>query len=121
MDLSNPNQIFKLHKYFGHASAKNLKRIINASSYLEKVNQGDIDKVVEKCTICRLNSRKVNKKRAGLPKATCFNEVVSIDLKVHSDNTYILWSVNEAKRLMRGMVIYDKNPDTIIQALEEYG
>ena len=52
IDLSDQGQVLKLHRYFGHSSAQNLKRIINASSFRDKVNQADIDKVVEKCAIC---------------------------------------------------------------------
>ena len=63
--------------------------------------------------------RKVNKKRVGLLKATTFNEVVSIDLKVHSESTYVLWCVDKTTKLIRGKVIHDKTPDTIIKALDE--
>jgi len=68
---------------------------------------------------CRMNSRKVNRKKTALPKATTFNKVVSIDLKVHNDSTYVLWCVDEATKLIRGRVIHDKTPEMIIKALKE--
>ena len=77
-----------------------MKGIINASSYHTKVSQVEIDKVVDKCSICRLISRKMNKKRVGLPKATTFNEVVSIDLKIHGNSTYVLWCVEKTTKLI---------------------
>ena len=66
-----------------------------------------------------MNSRKVNKKRVGLPKATTFNEGVSIDLKVHSDSKYVLWCVDKATKLIHGKVIHDKAPDRIIRVLHD--
>jgi hypothetical protein len=38
-------------------------------------------------------------------------------LKVFGDGTYILWMVDDATRLIRGEVIYNKEPDTIIAAM----
>ena len=41
-----------------------------------------------------------------------------MDLKCNSDGTYILWLVDDATRMIRGQVVKDKLPDTIIDALE---
>ncbi len=47
-----------------------------------------------------------------------FNQVVTMDLKVHSTSEYVLWCVDDATRLIRGEVIKDKRPETILNALE---
>jgi len=46
-------------------------------------------------------------------------KLLKIDLKVHSDSTYVLWCVEKATRLMHGKFIHNKTPDTIIQALDD--
>ncbi len=50
---------------------------------------------------------------------TGFNQVVSLDLKFHGDSTYILWAVDEATKLIRGEVIHDKTPETMMKALDD--
>jgi transposase InsO family protein len=42
-----------------------------------------------------------------------------MDLKCFGDRTYILWMVDNATRLIRGQVIQDKEPDTIIAAIHK--
>jgi len=66
-----------------------------------------------------MTTRKVNRKKTALPKATGFNQVVSLDLKFHGDSTYILWAVDEATKLIRGEVIHDKTPETMMKALDD--
>ena len=51
-----------------------------------------IDEVVEKCEICKTNSRSKSKPTVAISKATDFNSIVSIDLKSIGDK-YILWMV----------------------------
>lgn len=109
----------KLNKYCVHASGQSLRRIINALSYHEKSSQAEIDRMIDKCITCRMNSRKINKKKTSIPKATGFNEVVCIDLKVNGDSAYILWAVDEATRFIWGKVIHNKKIETIIKALDD--
>ena len=66
-----------------------------------------------------MTTSKVNRKKTALPKATGFNQVVSLDLKFHRDSTYVLWAVDEATKLIRGEVIKDKTPDTMMKALDD--
>jgi len=116
---SKHKQLTKLHKYFGHASTDSLWRIIKNSSNKEGYSQEDIKQVCEDCGVCNLSKRKMFKKKTSLPRSTGFNQVVTMDLKCHNDGKYILWLVNDATRLIRGQVINDKTPDTIIDALEK--
>jgi len=84
-------QIKKLHDYFGHMSAESLTRILKASSRRDEFETKVIKKISEECRACKMTTRKVNRKKTALPKATGFNQVVSLDLKFHGDSTYILW------------------------------
>ena len=112
-------QIEKLHHYFGHVSAESLLRILKASSRRDEFEPKDIKKVIEDCRACKMTKRKVNRKKTALPKATGFNQVVSLDLKFHGDSTYVLWAVDEATKLIRGEVIHDKTPETMMKALDD--
>jgi hypothetical protein len=119
--LTEPNmeaQLKKLHQYFGHCSGESLIRLINNSSRKDQYKSSDIKKVCEECKTCKLTSRRANKKKTSLPKATYFNQAVSLDLKVHGDSTYVLWAVDEATRLIRGEVMHEKTPEAMMKALD---
>ncbi len=79
-------QIKKLQDYFRHVSAESLIRILKASSRREEFEAKVIKKICEDCRMCKMTTRKVNKKKTALPKATGFNQVVSLDLKFHKDS-----------------------------------
>jgi hypothetical protein len=111
-------KIAKLHKYFGHASAKHLWRVLRHSSSKDDYSQAEIKEVCNNCSTCTHSKRKMARKETSLPRATGFNQVITMDLKGLSDGRYFLWLVDDATRMIRGQVMADKNPDTVIDALE---
>jgi hypothetical protein len=111
-------QLIKLHKYFGHASADSLWRVIKNSTNKEEYTLAELQEIYENCDVCNHSKRKMFKKKTSLPRSTGFNQVVTMDLKCNSDGTYILWLVDDATRMIRGQVVNDKKPETIIDALE---
>jgi len=116
---SKEEQIRKLHKYFGHCSADSLWRVIKHSSSKDEFTLADITKECEECQTCQLSKRKMPRKKTSLPRSDGFNQVVTMDLKCFGDSTYILWMVDDATRLIRGQVIQNKDPETIIDAIEK--
>jgi hypothetical protein len=116
---SRKQQLTKLHKYFGHASAESLWRVIKNSSNKEDFKLAEIKEVYDECGVCHHSKRKMFRKKTSLPRSSAFNQVVTMDLKCNSDGTYILWLVDDATRMIRGQVVKDKLPDTIIDALEK--
>ena len=54
----------------------------------------------------------------AISRATDFNSVVAVDLKMIEDK-YILWMVCGFTKFIRGRVISDKNPKSIIKAIHE--
>jgi len=116
---SRYKQLMKLHRYFGHCSGDSLWRVIKYSSNKSEYTAAEVKEICENCNICQYSKRKMPRKKTSLPRSTAFNQVVTMDLKVHGDGTYVLWLVDDATRLMRGQVIKDKTPETIIDALEK--
>jgi len=116
---SKKKQILKLHRYFGHCSAESLWRVIKNSSSKDEYTTAEIREVCEACHTCQLNRKKMGRKKTSLPRSTAFNQVVTMDLKFMGDGRYILWLVDDATRLIRGRVINDKTPESIIDALEK--
>ena len=116
---SRTEKIRKLHKYFGHTPGDGLWRVIRTSSNPEEYTKSEIVKICEECQVCQLSKRNPNRKKTSLPRSTAFNQVVTMDLKVFGDGTYILWMVDDATRLIRGEVICNKEPDTIIAAMNK--
>jgi transposase InsO family protein len=115
---SKEEKIRKLHKYFGHTSGDGLWRVIRRSSNPEGYTKAEVEKICEECQNCQLSKRKTRRKKTSLPRSTAFNQVVTMDLKVHGDGTYILWMCDDATRLIKGEVINNKEPDTIIAAID---
>ena len=77
-----------------------------------------IDKVVRRCNVCRNNVRSKSKPTVAIQRAKDFNSVVAIDLKVIEDEN-ILWMVCAFTKFIKGIVIKDNNPETIINGLHE--
>ena len=75
-----------------------------------------IDKVIDSCEICKSNSRSKSKPTVGIPRATDFNSVVSVDLKCIADK-YILWMICSFTKFVKGAVVKNKKPETIMKAL----
>ena len=75
-----------------------------------------INEIVDKCEICKKNSKSKPKPAVVIPKATEFNSIVAMDLKVMGEK-YILWMICACKRFIQGRVLNDKKPETIVKVL----
>ena len=71
---------------------------------------------MDKCEICKKNSRSKSKPIVAIPKATEFNSTVAVDLNIHGDK-YIIWMVYACTRFIQGKVLNDKNPESIFKAV----
>ena len=76
-----------------------------------------IKKVVSNCRVCKKFKRSFGTPKVALPKALDFNEIVALDLK-KMDKTYILWMICTFTRFIKGVVVKDKEAETIINALQ---
>ena len=115
-------EIVKLHKYFAHRSGRKLwENLFLPAGKLRGKKKLVLD-YLDKCDSCRKHRKTPARPKVGLPKFKDVNEVVSMDLKILKKSgkkeTDILYLHDEFSKLIRGQVINDKNPDTIIKAIE---
>ena len=74
--------------------------------------------MVQKCTFASCTEKISFPTQKKLSRRQRVNQVVTLDLKVHSATEYVLWCVDDATRFIRGEVVKDKKPETILDALE---
>ena len=75
-----------------------------------------IERVVNDCKVCQKLQKSIAQPCVTLPKASSFNEVVTLDFKEFG-NKYVLWMIDSFSRFMVGKLINNKRADTIIQAI----
>ena len=63
--------------------------------------------------------RTPSRPKVGLPLASDFNDCVALDLRgpLKDNKRYILYFVDSFSRLTRGVIIKDKNPNTVVKAI----
>ena len=112
------SQVKKVHRYFGHRSARKIWELYSKAKQLKGKKQAVLN-VLNKCKICSPHKKAPPRPRVGLPVANTFNDVVGLDLKVVNKNKgeYILWMVDLFSKLIKGKFIKDKNPETIINGI----
>ena len=71
--------IEKLHHQFGHSSK--LGNLIKNANKMTKEVSGYLDVVESKCESCKVNKKQKPKPVVGLPCATKFNQIVTMDGK----------------------------------------
>ena len=118
-------EIFKLHRYFAHRSGQKLWENLFHPAGTFKGKKRLVLDFLAKCKVCRQFRRTPSRPKVGLPKAKDANEIVSMDLKIfHKDGKKnknqigILYLHNEFTKLSKGLVINDKNKDTIVKGIE---
>ena len=75
-----------------------------------------IERVVNDCKVCQKFKKSVARPRVTLPKASSFNEVVTLDLKEFGSK-YILWIIDSFSWFIGGKLLNNKIVDSIIQPI----
>ena len=114
--------ILKLHKYFAHRNGRKLWDNIFHPAGRLKGKKKLVLEFLDQCEACKKYKKTPSRPKLGLPKAQDVNDVVSLDLKIlkksGNKEVAILYLHDEFSKLTKGQVIHDKNPDTIIKAIE---
>merc|ERR1712105_210462 len=115
-DIKSINAVRQIHKKLNHKSKEKMFYAFQNAGKLNETTRKTIEKVLDDCGICKRYSRAKSKPSVAIPRATDFNSIVSIDLK-SVGNKYILWMICTFTKFIKGAVVNDKNPETIIKAL----
>ena len=118
-------EIFKLHRYFAHRSGQKLWENLFLPAGTFKGKKKLVLDFLANCKVCRKFWRTPSRPKVGLPKARDANEVISMDLKIFKKDGKkkkeigILYLHDEFTKLIKGLVINDKNQDTIVKGIEK--
>ena len=93
----------KIHRITAHKLEEPMCRFIQHAGMLDKETKEFISDIIKKCKVCRMFSKTKDTPKVGMPKAQDTNEVVALDLK----------------ELRNDKVLSDKNPSTVLRALED--
>ena len=103
------SQILKLHKQFGHASVQNLQKLLKNANCVENTLTEIIEDVVNNRETCLTFKRPSPRPVVGLPKASEFNDTVSVDLHQLKPNLWYLHIIDEFTRFSNAAIISKKN------------
>ena len=107
----------KLHKQFAHPSADKLVSLVRSANLNNKKLEREIRNVSEICDVCAKFKRCPPRPKVSMPLGNKFNEAISMDLKVWSQNLYFLVMVDNATKFCSASVIRDERPRTILNAI----
>ena len=71
----------KLHRQFGHPTAKKLKKLVQDAEIHDSTLEREIDKVTRECDVCARYRRPCSRPVVSVSLASQFNEAVAMDLK----------------------------------------
>ena len=115
-DVRSDQAIKNIYKILNYNSKEQMIYAYRNAGKLYEGIRKRIIKIVDKCEICKKNNKSQPKPAVGIPKATDFNSIVAIDLKVMGEK-YILWMICACTRFIQGKVLNDKKPESIVRAL----
>ena len=115
-ELCSFNAVKKVHELNRHKGKEQLLQGYRNAEWMSPEIVNTIERVVNDCKACQKFQKSVARPRVTLPKASSFNEVVTLDLKEFG-NKYVLWMIDSFSRFMVGKMISNKKADTIIQAI----
>ena len=87
--------------------------------------QNIIENVIGNCTTCLPKCTRSAKPHGILPKAMDFNDIISVDLKELQPEyrkngfKYILYIIDEFSKFMKGILIRDKEAETVMCLVRE--
>ena len=106
----------KLHRQFGHPTAKKLKKLVQDAEIHDSTLEREIDKVTRECDVCARYRRPCSRPVVSVPLASQFNEAVAMDLKSWG-RKYFLVLVDLYTRYCTAVLISDKLATTIIKGI----
>ena len=111
-------ELKKLHHNLGHRSVESMTQNLKQTTRFRPENRQMLLNIQKRCKSCKVNAKAAPKPKVGWPKASDFNECVSIDLKdkMSQFGKFILYATEEFSGLIKGRVIPNKKAETVVQA-----
>ena len=119
-DKSKFPKIVKLHKQFGHASAKNLESLLKRAGITLNNITETINKVVSQCSTCKQYKKPMPRPAVELPRAYDFNDTVAMDLHQLGPNLWYLHLIDEFSRFSNAAIIKSKSSNVVIKMFLKY-
>ena len=111
-------KVTKIHEVLAHPLTQILKHFFRNSSDNKKKIMEAVDAITDQCNVCRRFRKSPSRPKVGLPLSSEFNNCVAVDMKVKKGNKgYLLYCINTFSRLTRGVIINNKNPNTIVSGI----
>ena len=98
-DLCSFRAVRKVHEVNRHKGKEQLMAAYRNAGWMSPELANIIDHVVNDCKVCQKFQRSVARPRVTLPKASSFNEVVTLDLKEFGSK-YVLWMIDSFSRFV---------------------
>ena len=107
--------ILKLHKQFGHASAENLKKLMQNAGIKNTEVYRDMTEIVEKCDVCARHKKTPPKPVVGMPLAEDYNHTVAVDLHELDRNVWYFHMIDVYTRFSAAVIVRNKRAPTIVE------
>merc|ERR1712177_58585 len=117
-DLNTFKAIRKVHEVTNHKSAEQLLKQYRNAELIGPDTVKLIKQVVRDCKKCQKFGRSMVKPKVALPKASSFNEIVTLDLKQFGYK-YVLWCIDAFTKFVQGKLLRNKKAETVINAINE--
>ena len=108
--------ILKIHRQFGHPGYEVMKQLLEKAQVWSPSVKVCLDKIHEKCKICKQFSQTPPRPVVSLPAACEFNKVITMDLKEVKvkEYKYILHIIDVFTRLTVSVFLKNKQAETVV-------
>ena len=112
--------LLKLHRQFAHPSRGKLEALLRDAGVWRDNFKDDIEDIYQKCFLCKQYASAIPRPVVGLPGASKFNEMVSMDLKLWREGAgtrWILHMIDMYSRYTQSVFISRKRTTDVIDAI----
>ena len=106
----------KIHRQFGHRTKPIFVSLLKDTNNWIPEFSSMLDKIIDGCEGCIMKKKTPARPSVALPRATDFNEILSMDLKIW-EGKYILYMIDSFSRYTVATVIPRKKPNEVVDAV----
>ena len=117
-DVYSINAVTRNHKILNHKKKDQMHFAYRNAGKLDRATRKVINDIIDNCEICKKSSRSKSKPSVAIPRVVDFNSVIAIDLKSMGKEN-ILWMICSFTKFIKGIVIKNKLPDTVMEGLHK--